>query len=106
MMSEPTPGPWRFDEYVGDDYDGGLENATILCNEEDEDGDPKQVLWACSCCQGVNISNAADGLLILAAPDLLEAAEAVLGCIGSSETARPKKEALRAAIAKARGTDE
>lgn len=111
MMSELnkfTPGPWiisgRMTKYVEARIGGGLIQEVASCGPTDADG-------------GYGEQQHANALLIAAAPDLLEALEECLPCLGwandSDEEVQREHELgngyaelilrARAAIAKARG---
>lgn len=93
MDAKHTPGPWHTDlGYVSrEHYKGRIQEAVW-----DEDG----------ACIAACMDNAANALLIAAAPDLLEACRRLLGWdVFDQPTGRAHEDAAfaRAAIAKATG---
>lgn len=94
MSTKHTAGPWDIVvEYEGDStYPGRfkVDGGKILTFGRDGE-------------EGIYAHNAADVALIAAAPDLLEACEAVAATTWSCNTAEKIGAQVRAAIKKARG---
>lgn len=92
-MTQHTPGPWKYD---------WIEKSIFY---DDNDVQPRIAIM-----DGDNTSedqNAADARLIAAAPDLLAALKAIVGCLGPegylSACGKSITDQARAAIAKAEG---
>ena len=96
METKHTPGPWTCHE-LGDE-DGSWERWSIVHNGP--------LCYGGDACQGPAVSEA-NARLIAAAPELLEACEAIALDLENNgelyETDEARIEILRAAIAKAKG---
>jgi len=86
-MSKHTPGPWK--------WDGHIEQAIITADSGEE------VLWGCGCCDSPRLLCTADGHLIAAAPELLEALKEIANM--AVPVQKTEHRIARAAIAKAKG---
>jgi hypothetical protein len=93
-MSNPTPGPWRVKIKSG--------RACVIADKapgEYRSGFQYKLVAQC----GTTNQKEANAVLIAAAPDLLEAAEAILARASATDH-DPAITDLRNAVAKARGT--
>lgn len=96
-MSETkhTPGPWKYSAYFSG-YDSFHRDFSLNAGDV-------EIIGGCGCCGSPTISSEADARLIAAAPELLEALEALQPYVLHLPDGAPIKETIRAAIAKAKG---
>lgn len=95
-----TPAPWHFTSTDHYENPNGYQNVTMY------DSNDNSIIESCSCCEGINAENKADIVLIAAAPDMLDALEALLKCVLEPTDAIALTVALcraNRAIAKAKG---